>query len=324
MTATAFGFAELHGGDSRVRIIPALGGKIASLHIGGREWLWQGGALSGRNLADETDHGGTASPGGCQDCFPTGAACTVPSGVRRHGGTTLPDHGELWTHRPTVSLETRSDGQHATCVWLGKRMPYQFTREVHVTRTGDVRVRYVVENVGGDPLPFVWAAQAMLRLTDATKLDLPIGAAVRVAARTGSALHEMAPEFRWPHARLEKKIADFSHPDGVARSYACQLFLDLPASPTIVAVEEGADRLELHIDGREVPNFAVGLNKPERRSFRRSATDPLVSFGPSLGAPDSLADALGHWHGAQWLEPGAHRSWNFLWRGRRVTPSAPR
>jgi hypothetical protein len=324
VTATAFGFAELHGGDSRVRIIPALGGKIASLHVGGREWLWLGGALPDREPTDAAAPAETEAAGGYHECFPTAAACTVPSGVRRYGGTTLPNRGELWTHRPTVSVETRSDGQHATCVWHGSRMQYQFTREVHVTGTGDVRMRYVVENVGGDPLPFVWSAHPVLRLTDVTKLDLPVGAAVRVGVRTGSALHEMAPEFRWPHARLEKKIADFSRPDGVARYYACQLFFDLPPSPTIAAVEEGADRLELHFDGREVPNFAVSLHKPERRSFRRSGSDPHVLFGPALGAPDSLADALLHWHGAQWLEPHAQRAWSFFWRGRRTTPTPPR
>jgi uncharacterized protein (AIM24 family) len=31
-----FGFAELRGGGSRVSIVPALGGKIAQLELGGR------------------------------------------------------------------------------------------------------------------------------------------------------------------------------------------------------------------------------------------------------------------------------------------------
>src|SRR5689334_24997326 len=35
-----FGFAELRGGGSRVVIVPALGGKIAQLEMGGRQWLW--------------------------------------------------------------------------------------------------------------------------------------------------------------------------------------------------------------------------------------------------------------------------------------------
>ena len=35
-----FGFAELRAGGSRVVIVPALGGKIAQMELGGREWLW--------------------------------------------------------------------------------------------------------------------------------------------------------------------------------------------------------------------------------------------------------------------------------------------
>jgi hypothetical protein len=35
-----FGFAELRGGGSRVLIVPALGGKIAQMELGGHQWLW--------------------------------------------------------------------------------------------------------------------------------------------------------------------------------------------------------------------------------------------------------------------------------------------
>ena len=43
-----FGFAELRGGGSRVLIVPALGGKIAHLELGGRQWLWTSDVLAVR------------------------------------------------------------------------------------------------------------------------------------------------------------------------------------------------------------------------------------------------------------------------------------
>ena len=45
-----------------------------------------------------------------------------------------------------------------------------------------------------------------------------------------------------------------------------------------------------------------------------------LSIQPSLGAPDSLTDALGDWKKAQWLEPGEVRSWSITWQARRVPP----
>ena len=37
----SFGTVELRGGDARVVIIPALGGKISQLWFGERQWLWK-------------------------------------------------------------------------------------------------------------------------------------------------------------------------------------------------------------------------------------------------------------------------------------------
>ena len=44
----------------------------------------------------------------------------------------------------------------------------------------------------------------------------------------GDALRGLVPEFRWPHARVETRIVDLSHPDLAGRQYACKLFLDMP------------------------------------------------------------------------------------------------
>jgi galactose mutarotase-like enzyme len=313
-----FGFAELHGGGTRVQIVPALGGKIVSLVALGREWLWTSDVIQPRDPVDGASYAETGDTGGYDECFPTVAACQLPIGVAGYGGLTLPDHGELWTQRAIVDVETHADGQRAVCRWTGRRMPYQFTRSVQVTPTGAVVMEYSAANMGRSPLPFVWSAHPVFPLSPTTRLDLPGGARVRVCAQYGDALRGMASEFRWPHVRLEKRIADLTTPDELARHYACKLFLDVPVGTTMVGIEEGDARLEVTFDEHQVPHLGLWLNKRQWTPFPRGKPYLNLALEPCIGAPDSLADALGEWRGAQWLASGETRSWTLVWRTRRL------
>jgi galactose mutarotase-like enzyme len=313
-----FGFAELQGGGTRVRIVPALGGKIVSLESLGRQWLWTNDAIEPRAPVDGASYGETGDTGGIDDCFPTVAPCHLPSGIATYGGLALPDHGELWTQRAEVAVETHPDGQCIVCQWPGRRMPYRFTRSVQVTSAGAVVIKYQLANVGQSPVPFIWSALPMFPLGPTTRLELPGGARVRVGARHGEALRGLTPEFRWPHARLEKRIADLTIPDQLARHYACKLFLDVPPGMNIAAIEEGDARLEVTFDERQVPNLGLWLNKREWTPLARGKPYLTLALGPCIGAPDSLADALGEWRGAHWVAPGETRSWAVTWRTRRL------
>jgi galactose mutarotase-like enzyme len=316
-----FGFAELQGGGSRVRIVPALGGKISVLEIAGRQWLWTNDAIEPREPVDGASYIETADTGGYDECFPTVAPCWLPGNARAFGGVSLPDHGELWSMRAEVSVETGADGQAATAVWEGKRMPYRFTRTVRVTPAGQVVFHYSVLNTGREPVPFLWSSHPLLPLTDQTWLDLPAGAMVRVDGKHGAVMH-MAEDFRWPRVRLEKAIADLSWPATVAKQYACKLFVTMPSGTAVVAVEDGAARLEVTFDSAEVPTVGVWINRRGWSPSRKIKPYLNLGFEPCIGSPDSLATALGPWDGAQWLQPGATRSWTLTWRS--ATPRADR
>lgn len=309
-----FGFIELEGGATRVRIVPVLGGRIVSLVALGREWLWTNEALPAREPVDGASYGETGDSGGYDECFPTVAACNIPNGVPRFGGLALPDHGELWAQRASVVVETDPTGHRATCAWEGRRMPYQFSRVVQVTSAGAVVMRYQVRNTGHDRLPFLWAAQPLFPLTPSTRLELPVGARTRVWSHRGDALRGLVPEFRWPHARAETRIVDLSHPDLAGRQYACKLFLDMPPGAGVAAVAEGDLRMEVAFDERTVPNLGVWLNKGEWTPFKGGRPYLNLAIEPGLGAADSLADALGVWGGAHWVEPGETREWMLTWR----------
>ncbi len=112
-----FGTVELCGGDARVEIIPALGGKISRLWFGARQWLWHNAQLPFAEPRAGASYVLTADSGGFDECFPTVGACVLPSLVRGAYGRELPDHGELWAQRPEVAISTDPSGHRAELTW---------------------------------------------------------------------------------------------------------------------------------------------------------------------------------------------------------------
>jgi galactose mutarotase-like enzyme len=312
-----YAVAELRGGGSRVVIVPALGGKIAALELGGRQWLWRSDVIPFRPGTDGASYVETADSGGYDECFPTVGACVVPDAAGRYGGLTLPDHGELWAQRAETDVVTLPDGPQATSRWRGRRMPYEFARSVRVGAAGEVAMRYAVRNDGKEPLPFIWSAHPLLPLTPDTRLVLPDGARVRVYAQHKIDLGGPGAEHWWPRATLAKsrKVVDLSRPDAVARRYACKLFLDMPTGAA--AVEEAGSRLEVRFDVAAVPNLGLWLNRRGWTPFRGRSAYCNFAFEPCIGATDLLSDAVGSSHGARWLEPGEEQAWTLEWRGSR-------
>ena len=321
----AFGTAELRAGTTSVVIVPALGGKLISLRLAGREWLWENDQLphhappEGASFIEEGDSGGY------DECFPTVALCSLPAIAGRYSalsltnaysGLALPDHGELWSQPTTFQLETREEGMYAVCGWVGKRMPYRFARALFVSGEDRVDMRYAVTNDGLDRLPFIWSSHPLFPLTKRTRLELPEGARVRVWSEHGIVLGGQAAEHRWPRAIASGKAYDLSHPDAVARAYACKLFIDMSAGRA--AIEEEGARLEVAFDPAQVPNLGLWINRRGWSPNKRRKPALNLALEPCIGAPDSLTEALGAWKGAAWLEPGETREWWLSWRGGRV------
>jgi galactose mutarotase-like enzyme len=315
--AQGFGFVELVGGSSRVIIIPALGGKIAAMEMAGRQWLWQNEKMPFSEPVDGASYVDTADSGGYDECFPTVAPCHLPGHIKRYGGLQLPDHGELWSQAAEVRVETHDEGPRARTEWLGRRMAYRFAREVSVTSDGAVTMRYEVTNTGAERLPFLWSAHPLLSLTPDTHIELPSGSRLRVAAQHGIDLTLMGSDARWPRLRTTSGEADLSHPDSVARRYACKVFVDLTAGHA--AVVERDTRLDVEFDAREVPNFGLWINKGEWGPKRARYTN--VGFEPCIGAPDLLSEAIGAWQSAHWLAPDETRRWSLRWTAMPRTPT---
>jgi galactose mutarotase-like enzyme len=313
-----FGFVELRGGASRVIIVPSLGGKITALELGGRQWLWTSDVLPYRIPSEGDSYEETADTGGYDECFPTVAACKVPTWIRGLGGVELPDHGELWWQRPELEVRTSEGGQSAVTSWNGQRLAYRFTREVKVAANGTVVMRYDVTNNGSERMPFVWSSHPLLPMTAETRIEFPPDSHLRVSAQHDITIGDRGTALRWPHVRVGGRLVDLSQPDSVAKHYACKVFLEMREGWAVVV--EGEHRLEVSFDPALVPNVGIWLNREGWSPFRKGPRYHNFGFEPCIGAPDSLADALGAWQGAHWLDAGETRRWTLTWRAWRVSP----
>ncbi|HJU73627.1 MAG TPA: hypothetical protein VJ717_07760 [Gemmatimonadaceae bacterium] len=321
-TREEYGFAELRGGDNRVRVIPALGGRIIYLELAGRQWLWTNDDIPFAPPVAGTSYVETADSGGYDECFPTVGACRLPSWVKAYGGFELPGHGELWQQTPVVNVEQYEGTQAIVSTWVGTKIPYAFTRRILMTADGAIVMDYAVRNDGRDRMPFIWSSHPLFALTPQTHLILPEGARVRVYATHGIALGTTRTEHKWPFVRTGALQADLSHPALVAKQYACKVFLDMPHGQGRAAIREGMDQLEVTFDTREVPHLGLWINRNGWTPFKRGKPYCNVALEPCLGAPDTLTEALGDWKGAHWVEPGGTKQWRLTWRGRRLIGEA--
>ena len=325
------GTVELRGGSARVVLVPSLGGKVSELTVGGRQWLWQNPDVPVGVRVEGTPFSLASDCGGLDDCFPSSAECLIPTWVQGVRSRQLPDHGELWSQQPRFSLTAGERGTAATCSWDGVALPYLFTRSIAAQLDGSVRFSYEVRNSGTHRLPFVWASFPLLPLTSATRIALGDGARTRLWSQHGTELGRVGSEHRWPRFRVGSSLVDLSRPaHAMKEDYACRLFVDLPRERSIVAVEEGNDRLEMAVRAPWPVHAGVWINRrgwppsgPKRWSLLggKAPPPPLhLAIGPCIGAPDSLAEALGGWDDAQWIEPGATAQWTVTWSARRVEP----
>jgi len=310
-------------------LVPALGGKLHDVTLAGRQWLWHNARMPLAAPARGAAFAESGNSGGFDDCFPTVAPCRLPSWVNGVGNRRLPDHGELWSRAPEVTLTTAEHGHSAACTWTGEALPYRFTRTVTVRADSIVAFDYAVSNTGDVNIPFLWSPHPMFALTRRTRVVLPEGARVRVWEQHGVDFGPARSEHRWPRIRAGGSLLDLSRPWSPGVDYACKLFVDLPRTEVVIALEQSGVRLEMLVHGRQVPLVGLWINRrgvaqgaAPRSSFpsflrKRAQPDCNLAIAPCLGAPDSLAEALGAWDSAQWLEAGATARWSMWWRGVR-------
>ena len=317
------GFATLSSGATTLTLLPSLGGRVRDVTINGRQWLWHNPDMAFTVANADASLGDAVGSGGFDECFPTIAKCKLPGWVDSAAGAKIAERGALWQQRCETALGTGEFGNSARCTWTISPLTFRFSRTITVRPDGMIDFAYAASNIGAKRAPFIWAAHPVLPLTDSTRIVLPKGAKTRVWMADGIEVAGGDTLHAWPGVRSGGRLLDMSHPSALGEKFACTVFVELPKTETSIIVQEGRQRLEMRVHGRELSHAGIWINRgvlaPTERKrpllrLRRPRTYSTVSIGPCLGAPESLADALGAWETARWIEPDATARWTMTWR----------
>ena len=317
------GFATLSAGGTSLTLLPSLGGRVRDVSLGGRQWLWHNPDMAFSAANEDASLGEAVGSGGFDECFPTIAACKLPSWVEGAAGAKIAERGALWQQRCETEVGTGEFGNSASCTWTIAPLTFEFARRITVRPDGMIDFAYSASNVGAKRAPFIWATHPVFPLTDSTRLVLPKGAKTRVWMADGLELAGGDTQHAWPGVRSGGHLVDMSRPAAAGPKFACTMFVELPRTETAIILQEGRTRLEMRVHGRELSHAGIWINRgvlaPTERKrpllrWKRPRTYSTVTIGPCLGAPESLADALGAWETARWIEPGATARWSMTWR----------
>lgn len=219
---------QIASDEIRAEISVENGARISSLRdlVTGREWLAQDPARGG-HVPDPGESAiyGAADAVGWDECFPTVSPWDATDTA---WGQPLRDHGMFWG-RPAELVE--STPTRITTRYAGPL--FAFRRAVSVAGR-ELRADYRLENRGADPLPWLWAAHAMLAVTPADRILLPGVSRVEAThvAREGQAaapgtLGWPGPNTDWP--------APFDRVESAQAQAAAKLYVDdLPGGPGFV------------------------------------------------------------------------------------------
>lgn len=310
------GTIVLEGGDARVCVVPAHGGRVSALRVGGREWLLPP-APAVAPSADEPVMAG----GGWDECAPSAGGGSLPDAVKAQGTRTVPRGGETRLQHPSVDLQTTPEGHVLRMQWQGSALPWTLSRTLIVRRDGVVEANYEAVSLAKQRLPFLWSAHLLFSLSQHTRLRLPDASRFRVAGPDVGERLPVAATTPWPRYEVGKKVVDLSAPWTLPKGRIVRGWADLSGGRATVQIQEGELTLAITTDGEGVPFCGVevdrgGLRHGARGAFARKSA-PALALAPTLGAPDRYADALGDWQSVTWLAPNEPRRWSLTFRALR-------
>lgn len=315
-TLEGFDAIAVDTGPMALAVVPALGGKIATLrdNRSGREWLWRHPRLAYRRLP----HGSSYMPadtGGWDECFPSVSACAYPSPPWQ--GAAIQDHGELWSQDAATTVDATTVDERAGAVtlttrWQGVAIPYQLTRTLTLA-TGSARLRadYVVDNPADAPVDFVWCLHALLAIEPGMRLETPPDARYHCNGTTPPGLVPAMRDLPFPLTltRPGGEAVDLTALPARDSAVALKLWSDpLAEGWARMRADDGA--LVLRWDVATLPQLALWINLG---AWAGDGGAPYYNLGlePCIGAQDSLADAVNVERLHARLAPGERRAWAF-------------
>ena len=306
-------------GGCSVLVMPALGGKIASLRIGSHELLHT--PLNPYGPRNRTMGFAEGDASGWDECLPSVSECSVTT---KAGTATIPDHGDLW-RVPWQVLESTEDSitLRAQCFSL----PLQLTRSLILSETASgwkIRLLYSLINLADYAVPWAWTAHPLFVCEEGDRIVLPSGVrSLRLEDSRGNRLGSRGDAVTWPMAKVMAEVMAKAI-DGLASGEAWDDLDDLSRAHTgrsgradklfAGPMQEGWSQLERAAIGLRIkvgfdpaitPYLGLWLcygGWPEGHELKQVC----VALEPATAPVDSLAET-GGW--SRWLDPGVTVNW---------------
>jgi hypothetical protein len=279
-------FVVLENELLRLRVYPALGGKIGSLCVlpGGQELLQQPllpYALLTRDMMFEE---GDAS--GIDECLPSVSDCVVHTS---EGTIAVPDHGDFWR----LPFSFHQDGPEVVLEANGFTMPLLFKRRLRL-EGHRILLSYRLKNIGQYTVEYVWSAHPSFAVDAGDRVILP-DSVIEVTVEDSHRwrLGGRGTKHSWPYTAVaDRQCVDLSRAGDPWDDVADKLFSAAPTEGWVALQRMRIDRLiELRFDSRRIPYLGIWQSYggwPAGRALRQQC----VALEPCTAPTDSLADAI--------------------------------
>jgi galactose mutarotase-like enzyme len=267
----------------QVVIIPEMGGKIVSLldRHSGVEWL----AGPGKRPFHPVEYGVVFTDqdmSGWDEMFPTIVACPYP-GQGPHHGASLPDHGDAWA----LPWDVVQAGEGRLTISVkGRALPYRLTRTADCPEPGALRLSYTLQNLGGDPMPYLWSAHPQFTCGQDGQVVFPPEVTEVINTVDASwGWGEPETRFAWPEATALDGSKVRIDRIGPPTSKRARKFFALPdARPTWTEVLRcgSGERLRLEWDPSQVPYVGVWMEEGVFSHDSIAAPEPMTAWYDTL------------------------------------------
>ncbi|WP_425145113.1 hypothetical protein [Deinococcus sp.] len=288
-----------------VTLLPELGAKLSSLYDvqRGREWLWTSDQTPYAHHAYGTSYVQQADSGGWDECFPTVAASPDPD-----TGAAYPDHGELWSQRWETSVQHSADALTLHSQASGVQRRYAFERALTLRPASPtLELSYRVENLEDTPLPFIWSAHPLFKLTPGLRLRLPAGTRLHPYFAPAYVTLPKATPFPWPFQIQVDGDPVALDPLPSPNTRAALKVWSEPLAQGFAELYDREARLRMDFEPQALPQIALWLNAGGWNG-RGGAPYANLALEPCIGQQDSVAEAAAAGRCAV-LPAGAERRW---------------
>ena len=291
-----------------LEVLPALGGKVASMRKNGIELLQQPlASYAPRTLLTAFEE---SDASGFDECLPSVSACEIDS---PSGRITIPDHGEFWR----LPCEIASQTQHEVKLTSnGTVLPLRFERKLRLepnladAGTETLHIDYRIENLGQTDVYYTWSAHPLFAVDPGDRILLP--ASVIEMTVEGSARDRLGANGRihpWPLVELTSgDLAELDQVGNVSDNTADKIYtVASPEGWCAIKRTSAGLRIQVEFDPSLSPFLGLWLcygGWPEGHPKRQYC----VALEPCTAPVDSLATAMASgW--AKTLAPGQCDLW---------------